>query len=155
MRDDYKNIVVKLWKSDGTLIAKKTVDSSGRYSFGRVRKGDIKTGPDSSKDIWFEVPLVQKFNYNSASLVTYYITFEYNGEKYEATHPDVSITLKESAPNYTMMEKEDDYGIAILTVSVSTGNTIQYIAVILIIIIMISVTIMMIIKFKNTKKIYR
>ena len=139
-REDYKNIIVKLWKSDGThvtnygdplLVATKTVDSNGHYSFGRVRKGNIKTGgEDSSKDAWYEVPLVQKFNYNSASLVTYYITFEYNGEKYEATKPVVDIGLMESAENYTIdsnaeEQDRDAFNKSLETISYNRafGNT--------------------------------
>lgn len=53
------------------------------------------------------------------------------------------------------MEIEDDYGTASLTISISTGNAPQYIALISTIVIMTSAIAMMIIKFKNTKKIYR
>ena len=53
------------------------------------------------------------------------------------------------------METEDDFGKAILIISVSTGNTKQYITTTLIIIIMVAVIIAMIIKLKTTKKVYR
>ena len=53
------------------------------------------------------------------------------------------------------MKSEDDYGEAILTISIATGNAGTYIATILMIIIMVAVIVMIGIKIKNTKKVYR
>ncbi len=50
---------------------------------------------------------------------------------------------------------EDDYSEITLLINVSTGRTVEYIMTILIIIIMISAVAMIIIKIKNTKKIYK
>ena len=50
------------------------------------------------------------------------------------------------------MKSEDDYGEAILTISIATGNAGTYIATILMIIIMVAVIVMIGIKIKNTKK---
>ena len=61
---------------------------------------------------------------------------------------------KDSIEN-NQIPTEDDYGTATLIVSISTGYTAQYIATILIIIIMIASIVMMAIKFKNTKKVFR
>ena len=61
---------------------------------------------------------------------------------------------KDSVEN-NKMETEDDFSKALLVVSISTGNAKQVIATILIIIIMIAVITMVIIKLKNTKKIYK
>jgi len=52
-------------------------------------------------------------------------------------------------------EQEDDFGKAILMISVSTGNTKQIIVTALMIIIIAAITTMVIIKLKNTKRIYR
>ena len=53
------------------------------------------------------------------------------------------------------VQSEDDYDQAILTVTISTGNTVQYIAATLIIIIMLATITMLAIKYKNTKKVFR
>lgn len=53
------------------------------------------------------------------------------------------------------MENEDDLGVATLLIAVATGHSVQYITTTLIIIIMISVIMIVIMKIKNTKKVYR
>lgn len=52
-------------------------------------------------------------------------------------------------------EKEDDYGQAILLVSVSTGKIVQYVIILLSMIIIVSLIIRIIIKKLKTKKIYK
>jgi uncharacterized repeat protein (TIGR01451 family) len=51
--------------------------------------------------------------------------------------------------------KEDDYGTAILTISISTGQIPQYVVIILIVIIIIALVIIVFIKIKTKKKIYK
>lgn len=132
------NVQVVLNSSPGWYIG----SDNGLYYTGLLNK---EIGPGEEE----EFTLVLRKNLEDGEAVK----LENGAEIVEATN-NLGLVDKDSLES-NKMEKEDDYGIAILTVSVSTGNTIQYIAVILIIIIMISVTIMMIIKFKNTKKIYR
>jgi hypothetical protein len=53
-------------------------------------------------------------------------------------------------------EKEDDYGLTTLIVSISTGRLVQYIVLsLIIIIIIVAIILVMIIKRKNIKKIYK
>lgn len=52
-------------------------------------------------------------------------------------------------------KKEDDFGQATINISVSTGNTVQYIIAILMIIIIVAVITMYVIKMKNTKKVFK
>ena len=95
----YANINVKLWKSDGTFIAE-TITSGGHYSFGRVRKGAIRNeemkGPDASGlfNTYANFGENHKFYYNGASLVTYFITFEYNGERYISAVKDSEASIR-------------------------------------------------------------
>lgn len=53
------------------------------------------------------------------------------------------------------IEQEDDYGIAVLMVSVATGNVPQYITIVLLLIIMVTSILIMVIKLIKTKKIYK
>lgn len=53
------------------------------------------------------------------------------------------------------MKQEDDYGTAILIVSVSTGKMLQYIEITVLIVIIVATIIFIIIKIANKKKFYR
>ena len=131
IREDYKHILVRLWKEDGTLIDSKPIDENGHYTFGRVRKGDVKTGGiDRDRDIWSGVPENQEFNYNSATLVTYYITFEYNGERYQATTPSGESNFRESNPNYRIDSNAEEQerqkfndSLETIAYNIAFGNT--------------------------------
>ncbi|MBR1540827.1 MAG: hypothetical protein IJ629_06765 [Clostridia bacterium] len=131
IRDDYKNILVKLWKEDNTLVDSKTIDENGHYTFGRVRKGDVKTGGvDKDRDIWSNVPENQEFNYNNATLVSYYITFEYNGERYQATTPSGESQFRETNPNYRVDSNAEEQerqkfnnSLETIAYNVAFGNT--------------------------------
>ena len=77
-----------------------------------------------------------------------------NGAEIVEVTNNLGLFDKDSVEN-NKMASEDDYGTATLMIAVSTGHTVQYITTTLMIIIMTSVIMVVIIKIKNTKKIYR
>jgi uncharacterized repeat protein (TIGR01451 family) len=71
--------------STGSVIATTYPDSSGKYSFGRVRKGTDLVGSNGSSNGYTNVATNQSFYYSSNSYMSYYIVFDYFGERFIAT----------------------------------------------------------------------
>lgn len=87
-REQYKKITVELVNaSDNKTVATELVNpDNGTYSFGRVRKGDNKDGDklrDGDND-YAHIGENNYFYYNNATLLHYYLIFNYDGERYVA-----------------------------------------------------------------------
>lgn len=133
-----EDVQVVLNRSEGWYIG----SDNGLYYNGLMEQ-EIKPGETKEFTLVLRKSLA---NGESVKLVN-------SAEIVEVTN-NLGLLDRDSIEN-NKIENEDDFGTTDLIISVSTGHSIQYIVTTLIIIIMISVIMMMFIKIKNTKKIYR
>ncbi|MBR1540826.1 MAG: hypothetical protein IJ629_06760 [Clostridia bacterium] len=143
----YVNKVVDYLPSDVEVVLNSSPDwyigsDNGLYYTGLVNQ-EIKAGETKEFTL-----VIRKSLANGEA-----VRLTNSAELVEVTN-NQGLYDKDSIEN-NKMTIEDDYGTASLTISISTGNTVGYIGTALIIIIMVASMGMMVIKFKNTKKIYR
>ena len=131
-------VQVILNKSEGWYIG----SDNGLYYTGLVDQ-EIKAGEEK------EFTLVIRKSLEDGEAVKLV-----NGAEIAEATNSQGLYDKDSVEN-NKVKTEDDYDEVILTVSISTGYTIQYITTILIIIVMVAVILIMIVKFIKTKKVYR
>ena len=87
-KDQYKNVTVELWEigddNNERLVGTTSVDTeTGEFSFGRVRKnGSLHATDGEVGDINIEDG--SDYYYETNDLYTYYLVFNYDGEKFEA-----------------------------------------------------------------------
>lgn len=114
---NYTDVTVYLYLSEGNtqITSVKADPVDGSYSFGRVRKGLYKEGSiltQNSSNEYTEIGENNQFKYtDDNTYVNYYIVFEYNGERYEATSPVVNLRDNEDAnmeTNSNASEKTTD-----------------------------------------------
>ena len=85
-RDQYKKITVELWNATvNKMVDSTTVNTStGEFSFGRVRKGADRTVTQGSVNDYDYIGTGNYFYYSSEKLYTYYLVYNYDGERFIA-----------------------------------------------------------------------
>lgn len=88
MPPEQQKVNVELWnETTGQLIATKIVEPDGSFTFGRVRKGPDYTGAQTNANGTddYNIGIGNHFYYTSSRLYTYYLIYDYDGERYVAT----------------------------------------------------------------------
>ncbi len=133
-----EGVQVVLNKSEGWYIGA----DNGLYYTGLI---DEKINPNQEK----EFTLVLRKSLEDGEAVKLV-----NGAEIIESTNSLGLLDKDSIEN-NKVKTEDDYGEVTLTVSISTGHTIEYITTTLITIIMFGVITTIIMKFIKTKKVYK
>ena len=113
-RDEYKGITVELWNIDSgneKLVATVEVDhDTGKYSFGRVRKGKDRIVTSSEPIGDYNLGEGNEFYYTSDDLYEYYVVWNYDGERFNSVDLPYDLNLNRDYHDLTDRFLNDSNG---------------------------------------------